>query len=330
MDHFNLFYRLIIFNINLNLIYVYIICAKYIIMSTTVYQYRVYCTTDSKYVTTWNTTTPTTCPENNSHSINSSLTTVVNEITETEVKIKEEDTPTGGHFKLDMLKIVAPRNAVTTKIFKFDYPINIVTTRLITGNVHEGDVLCWSVAPNTTVGALTASYTASATWSAQNYVVNDLVWYQSSDIHYGSVYKCIVDTVSNEEPTNTTYWQKQFITFNVSSTVTSYVKIGFLINLFNGSSSRNIGYVTAVDQANGTITVNGSSDINFSAASPTYVRMTIMFMDHVELGPAMNYPVGGDKIGSSYVPSGTKISASYDNKSADTDKTLICYVEYLY
>ena len=38
-------------------------------MSTTVNQYRVYCTTDSKYITTWDTDKPISCPENNTHTI---------------------------------------------------------------------------------------------------------------------------------------------------------------------------------------------------------------------------------------------------------------------
>lgn len=299
-------------------------------MSKTVYQYRVYCTTDSKYVTTWSTEDPTVCPENNTHSINAGSTTIIDQIEETEVKIKEEDTPTGGHFKLDMFKIEATKNTVTKKYFKFDYPINIITARLITEDTHKGDVLCWSISPQTTIGALTANYTAQSTWTSQNYVVNDLVWYQASDIHYGSIYKCIVNTVSNENPTNSTYWTKQSITLNVSSTVTTYAKVGFYMNLFDGTNSKDIGYIINVDAIAGTITLNGASDTSFSAVTPSYVRMTVMFMDHVELGPAMNYPVGGDKIGSSYVPAGTVIEAAYDNKSLLNDKTLIAYIEYLY
>jgi hypothetical protein len=37
-------------------------------------------------------------------------------------------------------------------------------------------------------------------WVSQNYVVNDIVTYT------GNTYQCILDTVSNEDPTNTTYW----------------------------------------------------------------------------------------------------------------------------
>lgn len=52
-------------------------------MSTsTVYKYRVWCDTDSKYVETWSDTEPTDCPENNGHTIDTAKTTILESISQ--------------------------------------------------------------------------------------------------------------------------------------------------------------------------------------------------------------------------------------------------------
>lgn len=49
----------------------------------TVYNYRIWCVTEQAYVYVWSTTEPTTCPNNNGHTIDSSQTTIVNEVSTT-------------------------------------------------------------------------------------------------------------------------------------------------------------------------------------------------------------------------------------------------------
>jgi hypothetical protein len=46
-------------------------------MSSPVYKYRYYCTTEATYVYKWDTTTPTVCPNNNGHTINSASITII-------------------------------------------------------------------------------------------------------------------------------------------------------------------------------------------------------------------------------------------------------------
>ena len=52
-------------------------------MTETVYKYKVWCNTDSKYIEIWATTEPTTCPENNTHTIDTSKTSILEELTKT-------------------------------------------------------------------------------------------------------------------------------------------------------------------------------------------------------------------------------------------------------
>ena len=47
---------------------------------STLNRYRIYCDTESDYVYTWDESTPTVCPNNNSHTINSTLTVIVDTV----------------------------------------------------------------------------------------------------------------------------------------------------------------------------------------------------------------------------------------------------------
>lgn len=49
-------------------------------MTDTIYKYRVWCTTDNKWVESWGATLPTTCAENNTHTIDSTKTTIIDQI----------------------------------------------------------------------------------------------------------------------------------------------------------------------------------------------------------------------------------------------------------
>ncbi|ARR74927.1 hypothetical protein SAGO17_0007 [Mimivirus AB-566-O17] len=48
---------------------------------STLNRYRIYCTTETVYTYVWDESTPTVCPNNNGHSIDSSLTTIIDTIT---------------------------------------------------------------------------------------------------------------------------------------------------------------------------------------------------------------------------------------------------------
>jgi hypothetical protein len=53
----------------------------------TVNRYRLYCNTESAYVYTWNTTVPTVCPNNNTHSIDTTTITVIDSASNSNVNL---------------------------------------------------------------------------------------------------------------------------------------------------------------------------------------------------------------------------------------------------
>lgn len=119
----------------------------------------------------------------------------------------------------------------------------------------------------------------------------------------------------------------------VSSTVLTNIEPLFRVTLVNAmdvGDFEEVGIVTDIDEANSTITVSGSTTKAWPAAT-TYVNITIVYVDNIEIGPItapMN--VGGDKIGSSFVPKGRQIVCNYNNKSEDDTKNLYIYFNILY
>jgi len=295
---------------------------------TTVNLYRVYCTTDSKYVNVWSTDEPVTCPENNGHSINTDATSIIQTISETEISVKEEDIPTGGNFSSRTIKMIAPKNTITTYNLWWSYPISALAVEFITAETHRGDNISMHVGPDTTIGVLTANISSASAWISQNYTIGQRVTYTHPT--FGSrVYTCIANTVSNELPTNTTYWVHG-LEISVSSTVLIHAKKGYFIKLTDGVNSDDFLTVINIDTLNNKIYVDKNITNSYSAATPTYIQQTVSIFSNYELNEPWEHTIGESKIGGSYVPTDTIVQILYDNKSSDTDKTFVGRVEYLY
>lgn len=251
----------------------------------TLYKWRVYCEDDSKYEYVWldeNQAQPTTCPTNTGHTITSALTSVVETRDPNHVNIIQEDIVTGQNYTWDTQAFDALPNQITEYSFSYPMNISVIEARFVSATENEGDVWSWVIAPNTTIGALTANVSVS-------------------------------DTV-----------------INVSSTVTDNIKVGFFCNLFDGVNTEELGRVLAIDSEAGTITVETASTQAFSAASPTYVQMSIYFLKDVEIGHPWATVYGEGKIKSSYVPANTTVKVMYDNKHATDTKRIVCEMELLY
>jgi hypothetical protein len=295
---------------------------------TTVNQYRVYCTTDSKYVTIWDTTEPTTCPENNGHSIDTNATTILDTIADTTVTIQEEQTPTQGHFAARTIKVNATKNTVTQSNIWWDYPISALMMDFITGAAHTGDCISAYIGQNTTTGALTANLSPASAWTSQNYTAGQTVTYTAPT--YGArVYTCILDTVSSEVPTDTTYW-RHGLECSVSSTVTSNIQLGYFLKFTDLTNSDEFLKVIHIDTSNNKVYVDTNVTNSYLAATPTYAQQTVAVIKDYEIGEPWEHSIGDSKIGGTWLPKDTIISVSYDNKSATDDKTFVGRVEYLY
>jgi hypothetical protein len=134
---------------------------------TEVHQYKIYCSTDAQWEYVWGTSSPTKCPTNTAHSVDLNSVAIHKTIGEPIVTVKEEDIPTGGHFAAETIVIDAGN--FEDKIHDVSWPIPISVLEII---VHpttgmENDTVSVDIAPNTTVGVLTAT---GATGATQLYV----------------------------------------------------------------------------------------------------------------------------------------------------------------
>ena len=73
---------------------------------TAIYKYRIRCLTDNKNEFIWAESEPVLCPINTSHSIDATKTAIVEKRDNNSFEIKEEFTPTGGHFQCDTKTIL--------------------------------------------------------------------------------------------------------------------------------------------------------------------------------------------------------------------------------
>jgi len=297
---------------------------------TTLYKYRIYCSTDSQYEYQWAETEPSTCPTNTAHTIDATKTSIVDKVDPNETLIKEESTPTGGNFDCTTLKVNATKNTISTSKISWPYPISALSVDFISTSTHSGDFISLAVGKDTITGAITANISPASAWVSQNYTVGQMVTYVHPNTHYGTrTYACTTNTVSNEVPTDTTYW-KHGLELSVEQTVIDNTARGYHIKLDDGTNTDEVERVISIDDTNNKIYVETNPANSYLAATPTYIKQTAYSIKDYELREAWDHTIGESKIGGSYVPADVIVELIYDNKSTDTDKVLIGRVEYLH
>ena len=128
--------------------------------SSTVYKYRVWCDTDSKWEYVWrdeNEAVPSLCPVNTGHTIDTAKTSIVEQSSTNVVKVQEEEIPTGGHFATTTIKIdVDATTGWKETDISFPFPIGMLSAEFQTDASMEGDEVECSVSPDTIVGTITS------------------------------------------------------------------------------------------------------------------------------------------------------------------------------
>jgi len=272
---------------------------------------------------------PTTCPSNSAHTIDAALTRIIKTVDDNIVTIREETDATGGHFSCATLKINATQNTTSSSSIYWPHPVSAMSFNFITGTGHCGDRVSMSVGKNTIIGVITAGVAGAtaANWTSSNYTAGQYVTYTHPTLG-PRIYTCILNTVSNEVPTNAVYWQHG-LSVSVSSTVTANTSVGYYLNLFDGAKTHDLGRIIKLDKNNNKVYVEKEPSLAYSPASPTYVRQTAYVMKNYDIGESAPRQIGDSKIGGAYIPANVFVTADYENNS-DTDKVLIGHVEYLY
>lgn len=137
--------------------------------------------TDSQFEEVWSDTSPTVCPINNSHTVDTSLVSAFESISESEVLIKEETVKTGGNFMCESHCLIAATGpGVTTyRDFIWPFPISVMSLSFVTDVDNSKDIVSCQVGPDTIIGGLVANCATGATgiYVSQTVVDNTMLGY---------------------------------------------------------------------------------------------------------------------------------------------------------
>jgi hypothetical protein len=293
----------------------------------TVRYYRLWCESDKQYEYVWGQTPPTMCPTDTSHDIDIGSIVVDKTITEKQIKIKEEQIATGGNFGSETIAIRALKNSITSASMSWPYPISALAVEFISENINRGDSITLMVGKNTITGIILANAGPDIVtpWMPRNYFAGQVVQFSAT----GRIYTCIRNTDRFDPPIDKTHWRHGYPLY-VSPTVIDNTMLGFIMNLFDGRRSSDMGRVIGINKELRAIYVENAPTDSFIAAGPTYVRQTVKPIRHYEISGPWQHVIGSNKIGGSYVPTDVAVTMTYQNNSVDTDKNFVGNVEYLY
>ena len=132
-------------------------------MTTTVYEYRIFCITENTWKYTWGLVPPTTCPTNTADAVNPASVQQVDSISNDTVTINKirvvppNYTPLGGYYRMTCQAFTANPNSTTTSTFSFPYPIAIMSGYILTDTSMQGDIISIGAGYGSTVATLTSS-----------------------------------------------------------------------------------------------------------------------------------------------------------------------------
>lgn len=240
------------------------------------------------------------------------------------VKIKEESGDTGGNFSIYPVSILAEANSSTTVNMIWPFPITALEIKVGIDESQKNDTLDVMVAPDTVIGIITSSSSSNPpAWTSQNYVVGDKVTFSNQ---FGErVYSCILNTTSNQNPSNSSFWKHGF-ELTVNSTVTQNCEVGYYIKISNGVDVNDLGRV--ISKTTSKIYMEKSPLMNFNPGA--YILQTIYSLKDYPLGMTSFHRIGEGKIGGSYVPANVIIGVRYKNNNGIMSQTLKGAIELLY
>jgi hypothetical protein len=114
--------------------------------------------------------------------------------------------------------------------------------------------------------------------------------------------------------------------FHATSTFTKYLKVGYFVQVTNGSQIILLGTCTSVDIETNTFKTDTPANLAMTAGA--YLQMTIHNVRFI-IGHADSTHLATKHLGSSYLPANIKVVFEYQNNS-DTERQFVFYFEAFY
>jgi hypothetical protein len=180
----------------------------------TVKKYRIYCNTDSKFVTGWSDTEPTTCYDNNTHTIDVNQTSVV-DFDVSKIEIIQTEPERSNYFYLQSIHTDIEANTTMEIPVSIDIDFYIFGVHINLTRESIGDIISVHINKDTVIGTATADSTGSVITVSQTVIDNSVVGFY---VLFNSDYYRIIDksattitvkgspVVTNGEPIYITYF----------------------------------------------------------------------------------------------------------------------------
>lgn len=123
---------------------------------SSVNQYRIFCNTESKFVTCWSQIPVSTCPNNNTHTVDTETLTIINTIEQSSVVVVPPST-TAGNYRAEGKQMSIEGSTTGTVTMSWPYDIAVISANLLIGPDNEGDIINCYIGANTTIGAIIIS-----------------------------------------------------------------------------------------------------------------------------------------------------------------------------
>jgi hypothetical protein len=105
---------------------------------------------------------------------------------------------------------------------------------------------------------------------------------------------------------------------NVNETVLEYLKIGYMVDVFTGVTSYELGRCLSINLNESTILTENTVPV--TVAPGNYIRMSIRNIDCYCLSNGLHKTLGAGKIGAAYIPANTVLRLTYKNNNGEAKR----------
>lgn len=121
----------------------------------TINNFQIYCITEGKYVEGWSENSPTVCYSNNTHDVNLNSVQLLDSISNTEMKIKEDSVNVSRNVKV--ISIVfnnVEANTTQHQYYTFSIPTSMYSYFWVSDDTNKGDKISIGINPDSPMGLI--------------------------------------------------------------------------------------------------------------------------------------------------------------------------------
>ena len=310
-------------------------------MTDSISNYSIYCNTENVYVNGWGISPPTTCYNNNSHSVDETKISTI----ETIINVNANSTSLINKYQIycntESDWIEGWSNVEPTTCYNnTSHSVNL-------HSVQELESVSNSQVKIIEDTAFVARNVKIVSVHFENVQVGEtqIKSYKFEYITSMYSYKFATDDTNKGDEISIAINPQTplgLITADITAGDTiiyapaalfTFGWVGFNIYVSDGTNFNDLGEIINIDKVNNTITVKNPAVNDFSS-NDTILLMTYYNMKGMKIGPAQMYAFGEDVIGGAAVPVGTEVQFSYKNNQIipelDEPKTLTIYLTLLF